>query len=50
MESKELNGGARHPGAVREGEMGEPGQADRNLDSVTDQRSEIRVRSGEIRG
>ena len=44
MESKELNGGARHPGAVRKGEMGEPGQADRNLDSVTDQRS------GEIRG
>ena len=31
MESKELDGGARHPGAVGQGEVGEPGEANRNL-------------------
>ena len=44
MESEELDGGARHPGAVGQGEVGKPGQADRNLNSVTDQDL------GEIRG
>lgn len=44
MESEELDGGARHPGAVGQGEVGQPGQADRNLNSVTDQDL------GEIRG
>ena len=31
VKSKEVNGGARHPRAVGQGEVGEPGQADRNL-------------------
>ena len=33
MESKELNGGSRHPGAVGQGEVGEPSEADWHLDS-----------------
>ena len=33
MESKELNGGSRHPGAVGQGEVGEASEADWHLDS-----------------
>ena len=38
VESKELNGGARHPRAVGQGEMSQPCQANRNLNLVKSQR------------
>lgn len=44
MESEELDGGARHPGAVGQGEVGQSGQADRNLNSEGDA-ADQRVRS-----